>query len=212
MKSSAKSVKKAVCFLLVMSITLVLSACSSSIKETQLFKTFDILEEDTFAFETAMDIDGMEISLVAYRSENNFYFDFVGLETLISEGREFRLDHNNKIARYQEISQEEIDELVTLMVKEIHAPILDLNGAKLLGTGKELFMGKELSYEEFRDASGEVSRAFFDGEKLVGVKRPHVDANGSMVEWPITISREIPAGVFDIPNDYQLERGFLPED
>jgi len=76
----------------------------------------------------------------------------------------------------------------------------DFSGLNYLGDGKGTVNGKSLPYEEYGFEGGTL-RYYFDGKKLYAMESKMTEA--TMLMLVEEFSDKIPAGIFDIPTDYQ---------
>lgn len=72
---------------------------------------------------------------------------------------------------------------------------------QFVASGTEAIEGAELVFEEYKDSQGNVSKYYFDSQTLRYVKI--VNAGGAEIFSEIfTISKEVPEGIFDVPDGY----------
>jgi hypothetical protein len=192
--------KKVLCFLL---IAAVLTGCSPPIRETMIFESFELLSSDVYDFN--MKIDGIGGSISITRQGDNFYVNAFDNETLVlGANMMYTFDHVNEIIFYTEITRERFETILSSYNRPDRS-MIDLNGAKLTDTGKAEFRGETLIFEEVRASNGVLSRAFFDGDTIVGLSQ--VGTQGQWVDMTFYISPNIPEDAFELPQGYTLERG-----
>jgi len=185
---------------LILSLTLTsFTACTStSTNETKVFKSLALLETDNYALDMHLIVD-----IRLYRQGDNLLFGFVETDVVIIDRKEMEFDHEAKIAYYTEVSNERYEEILE-QFDAIRDTMIKLDGARLRGTGRGEFMNYGvLAYEEIIDANSDIVQIFFsdDGE-MVGYAQEN--ENGNINEVKFHISTNIPEGVFEIPDGYEL--------
>jgi hypothetical protein len=169
---------------------------SDEVRETQTFTALAIMTTETFSLEIKMD----EVEVKVCRDGENMAITFFGiLVGLIREGNNYDIDYENGIAYYSPATQADRDEI--LYGFEDYDKIVNLDGAKLIGTGHADFMGRgEHFYEEFRTTELENRRVFFNAEgEIVGMDLNAAGVGMAQVVWHIS---EIVDEIYFEPETY----------
>lgn len=111
------------------------------------------------------------------------------------DGKNHIIDHANKIIMVTSAE-------VAASASNMPAETLDTEGLTYVKSGTGSFLGKNLPYDEYRSASGAVTRFYLNGDKLAGMEA--VSDDRTDVYEITTLSQSIPAELFNLPADYQV--------
>jgi hypothetical protein len=188
--------KKLLSLLLAAVMILSFSACKKSVENTKTQKALDVFNGDTYALEMKLIID-----LTVYRKVDSLYVSFPGFESYIINKKRYEFDDEKKIAYYEQLGEEEFKEELEQYLK-LKDGMIDLEGAKLIGTGKAEFLSEELSYEKISLENGDWAQVYFyENDEMAGFQTEN--ELGNMVDVKYHISKEVPDDVFTIPDGYE---------
>ncbi|MCL2488554.1 MAG: hypothetical protein FWE80_07715 [Oscillospiraceae bacterium] len=186
--------KKIGLFILALSLVLSLVACGGgSGKAAQKF--IDIFASGTFHMKaTASDGYGGQAAVEMYCKGDKF------ASVMEEDGETARMVVSD--GKYYIISDAEKE--YTVMDLGGASPMDDIpvtGNMTFVKSGKADFNGKNLSFEEYTNATGDTVQFFLDGNNLAGLRTLDGDGDGDDVII-LVLDQNVPNSVFDIPGDY----------
>ena len=159
----------------------------------------ELLEGETYNFSTA--ISGGTIKVI--RVGTNLYYNVWGNTNHIINGNKYQVEDDEKKAFYSPISDEQFEEQLRMFsAHSVFEGLVYSAGGRVTDTGEAEFNGETLRYEEITGSDDVKRLVFFDDRGTVGLVQPGRD--GEMVELEFKVNRDIPEGLFEIPEDYEL--------
>jgi hypothetical protein len=182
-----------------------------TISGSRLLAAVALIDSDKFSYEVVLDLPeedlaglGSSASLKMYRDGDSFTFLLMGNQVVFVVDRKvLEVDHGAQTVYYTEMNELVYENFLNSWIDQgLTSTWVKLDGAEMIDSGTAEFMGEELFFEEIKDGNDSVIRAFFDDEDLIGLLLENVGGNKS--EIPFRVSANIPEGVFDIPEDYEM--------
>ena len=153
----------------------------------------DLMASGKYYMKYRMTADGESIDAeIAYNGDDFATKTVVGgteNRMIIKDKKMYMIDHDTKtvmIMSSADFEEEEED--------------IDYAGLVFVKDGQGDFLGQTLPYEEYSE-DGTLVKYFFQGNKLVGMEM-NIDGMIQVLEI-FELSGNIPAGMFDIPKDYE---------
>jgi hypothetical protein len=202
--------KKVLCIMLaVVMLSLTLTGCSSSMKGTKLYESYEILEGGDFYLEIEIEEAGMD-PIIVQRRGNSIFSDMMGVHILIIDKRMYDLDISTNTATYLDLTDEEFNKQLDA-VTDVTDAFIQVTGSKLVNTGRSAFQGVEREYEEVEHGKGKQrSRAFFDENgELLGFLMQQID-DGPFIEVSFRLSANIDESLFALPEGCVISPGVRP--
>ena len=173
-----------------------------AVKTSKIFKALEVFDGDTYSYVIDFGvIEGATIRI--YRKGNNIYSDLAGIKTYLVDDVYYELNPFGDTAEFSRLNQKEIAEQIE-KVSNPYVSMVNLSGAQVLSSGKDIFGGIEREYEEVKTKSGEVVRAFFDGDMLAGLLSKQIESEGgNWIEIKFEVSDTVDDEVFVVPAHIQ---------
>jgi len=182
----------------------------TDVKETKLYNSIQLIQGETYA----MNMTFMGFNFIAYRDGENFYTNMGGVDgILIFDGKRFSrndIDHENKIAYYTTLTEEEFE--MEVQGGSDFTTMIPLEGIKIKKSGRKNFILQsgddygEMYYEEFTDYAKNKSIAYFDdnGDLFGFALETQGVGTNNMLAFEFSIKGKLPKDAFDmIPEGYK---------
>ncbi len=197
--------KKLIAIITLLALCLCLCSCSTPAPEEdtvsadlQSAKYVNIIKSGTFYMEATISGDDGSSQLKMAKDG-----DLMGMSAtmpdgtqagLVSkDGKNYIIDHTNKLVM---ITSAE----VAASASKMPAETLDTEGLTHVKSDKGSFLGKTLPYDEYKSASGAVTRFYMDGTTLAGIEA--VNGESTDIYEITTLSEKVPLALFELPADY----------
>jgi len=160
----------------------------------RLAKAFnDLMASGKYYMKYRMNVDGESIDAEIAYDDDNFATKTVtgGIKShmIIKDQKMYMIDPDARTVMIMSSADFEEDE-----------EDLDYSGLVFIQDGQGDFLGQTLPYEEYSE-DGTLVKYFFKGKELVGMEM-NIDGMIQVLEI-FELSGNIPAGMFDIPKDYE---------
>lgn len=211
--------------MLLISLMLFITACSSPEKPEEPVDSDEIVEEsvgDTnvigqrlsaayvdmmksnnymMKYRTFMNIDGIEMEAlitIAVSDERSAFrteSDEINSATIMEDDKFHLIDHNSKTVMIMPFIIDDADD------EGIDVTQVDSVGLEFVGTGTGTFMGNTRNYEEYVSESTTIFY-YFDGDNLDGMEM--IVEGETLIMDVEEMSSTIDESMFEIPEDYQV--------
>jgi hypothetical protein len=170
-------------------------------EDTKIYGTLQVLKGDTYSIDFNMTVTmqlfrrGGEVKVTAFNI----------ITAVIVDGKYFGerdINYRERTARYRPVEVGDFEEVLSHF-DGFGDFIPDLSGFTLRETGVKHFREhRNVYYEEFHDAQGEVFRAYFNAQdEMLGMWARRGDNMRSIMYH---ITADVPASAFELPSDFTV--------
>jgi hypothetical protein len=136
-----------------------------------------------------------------YRQGDSFFIHVVNgddeFKMIVIDNVAYNIYDESETCYFHPIDEEELEDL-------LYNFLIDIEKVSYLDSGRAEFQGKEQYFEDFSDnmTEGRVHRYYFELYSLIGIA---LFEDGELAEeFAVLISSDVPEGVFELPEDYEM--------